>query len=97
MLPLKFVLDGIRAMSPGHNQARQGCQRDSKDDRPSQAQRHDRENASIGVTAATATLRRSPDWQRVGAVTILTCGPSQEAEFDEASDADAEANQIWDK
>jgi hypothetical protein len=30
MLTLKFVLDGIRAMSPGQNQARQDYQRDSK-------------------------------------------------------------------
>jgi hypothetical protein len=51
MLTLKFVLDGIRAMSPGQNQARQDYQRDSKNHRSGEAQRHDRENALMSVTA----------------------------------------------
>jgi hypothetical protein len=54
MLTLKFVLDGIRAMSPGQNQARQDYQRDSKNHRSGEAQRHDRENALMSVTATSA-------------------------------------------
>jgi hypothetical protein len=52
MLPLELVLDGIRAMSPSQNQARQGYQRGSKNHRSGEAQRHDLENALTSVTAA---------------------------------------------
>jgi hypothetical protein len=54
MLALKIVLNGIRAMSPGQNQARQDYQRDNKNHRSGEAQRHDRENALMSVTATSA-------------------------------------------
>jgi hypothetical protein len=55
MLPLKFVLDGIRAIFARHceawRQREAARQREENDDA---AQRHDREDASITVIAATA-------------------------------------------
>jgi hypothetical protein len=50
MLTLKFVLDGIRAMSPGQNQARQDYQRDSKNHRS--GERHSNVRAATGSALA---------------------------------------------
>ncbi len=41
-------------MSPGHNQARHGYQRDSKNHRSGEAQTHDRENGLMSVTVTSA-------------------------------------------